>query len=85
MSRSALWHQERNVQRRQEEAEELWQQAVDEGKNNRAKNLVFWDRVDDRFNFNPMLLENIKKTPYFYQLDPREKKIFMAFGGRNLL
>lgn len=68
MSRSALWHQEKNLQRRQQEAEEAWEQAVEEGRNCRAKNLVPLWGPDDSFHFNPMLLENIKKSPYFVKI-----------------
>jgi hypothetical protein len=70
MSRSALWHQEKNVQKRQQEAEEVWNNALEEGRNNSrtTKNLVFWSRLDDGFNFNPMLLQNIKKSPYFLKI-----------------
>lgn len=65
MSRSALWHQEKNIQKRQQEAEEAWEQAVEEGRHNRAKNLVPLWGSDEGFNFNPMLLHNIRKSPYF--------------------
>jgi PRP38 family len=68
MSRSALWHQERNVQKRQAEAEEAWEQAVEEGRNNRARNLIPLWGPDDSFRFEPLLLDNIKKSAYFVKI-----------------
>jgi pre-mRNA-splicing factor 38B len=64
MSRSALWRQEVNVVERQRKAEETLQLAVEEGKSRSQKGLV---RVtnDNHFNINPMLLQNISKSPYF--------------------
>ena len=49
MSRSALWHQEKNVQRRQQEADEAWETVVEEGRNNRARNLIPLWGPDDRY------------------------------------
>lgn len=49
MSRSALWHQEKNVQRRQQEADEAWEAVVEEGRNNRARNLIPLWGPDDRY------------------------------------
>eukprot|EP00797_Seminavis_robusta_P005238 Sro1343_g264640.1 splicing factor 38B (434) ;mRNA; r:18348-20148 len=68
MSRSALWHQERNIQKRQAEAEETWQEAVEEGRNNRARNLITLWGPDDSFRFEPLLLDNIKKSSYFVKV-----------------
>lgn len=65
MSRSALWRQEGNVKERERQAEELFRLAVEEGRNNRAKNLVPMWGPDDSFHLNPMLLQNIIKSPYF--------------------
>lgn len=65
MSRSALWRQEGNAKARQQQAEELFQLAVEEGRNNRAKNLVPMWGPDDSFHLNPMLLQNIIKSSYF--------------------
>ena len=63
MSRSALWHQERNVNRRNKEADEAWEQALEEGRNNRNA-IPLWG-PDDTFRLEPMLLNAIKKSPYF--------------------
>ena len=49
MSRSALWHQEKNVQRRQQEADNAWETVVEEGRNNRARNLIPLWGPDDRY------------------------------------
>jgi pre-mRNA-splicing factor 38B len=65
MSRSALSRQEGNVRERERQAEELFQLAVDEGKSNRSKNLLLLWGPEDSFHFNPMLLNNIKKSQYF--------------------
>ncbi|CAJ1962841.1 unnamed protein product [Cylindrotheca closterium] len=65
MSRSALWRQEGNVKGRQREAEELFQLAVEEGRNTRQKNLLQLWGPDDSFHFNPMLLQNIIQSNYF--------------------
>jgi hypothetical protein len=65
MSRSALSRQEGNVRERERQAEELFQLAVEEGKSNRSKNLLPLWGPEDSFHFNPMLLNNIKKSQYF--------------------
>lgn len=66
MSRASLQHQEKNVNRRAREAEEAWEQAVEEGRNNRARNLV--PQKDDTFKMEPMLMSNIQKDPYFVKI-----------------
>lgn len=63
MSRSALWRQEGNQKGRQRQAEDLFQLAVEEGRNSRQK-LPIWG-PDDTFHFNPMLLQNTIKSSYF--------------------
>ena len=93
MSRSALLHQEKNVQRRSHEAQEAWEQAVEQGRNNRARNLIPLFGSDEQwvfsfcgsscvffplphlnclfcfsFQLEPMLLSNIKKSPYFVKI-----------------
>jgi len=50
---------------RQLEAAELFQRAVEEGRNTRQKNLLHLWGPDDSFHFNPMLLQNIIKSNYF--------------------
>lgn len=65
MSRSALWRQEGNVKERERQADELFQLAVDEGRNNRQRNLLKLWGPDDSFHFNPMLLQKIKQSQYF--------------------
>jgi len=74
MSRSALWHQEKNVQRRQQEADEAWEAVIEEGRNNQRNNnsknnkvLALWG-PDDSFRLEPMLLNNIKKSNYFIKI-----------------
>jgi len=68
MSRSALWHQEKNVERRQQQTEEAWEIAVEEGRNNRARNLIPLWGPDDSFRFEPMLLSNVKRCSYFTKI-----------------
>ena len=65
MSRSALWRQEGAKKAREEQAEELFRTAVEEGRNNRAKGLLPLWGPDDNFHLNPMLLQNIIKSNYF--------------------
>ena len=65
MSRSALWRQEGAKKQREEQAEELFQLAVEEGRNNRAKNVLPLWGPDDSFHINSMLLNNIIKSSYF--------------------
>lgn len=65
MSRSALWRQEGAKKAREEQAEELFCIAVEEGRNNRAKGLLPLWGPDDSFHLNPMLLQNIIKSNYF--------------------
>jgi hypothetical protein len=65
MSRSALSRQEGNVRERERQAEDLFQLAVEEGKSNRSKNLLPLWGDSSTFHFNPLLLNNIKKSQYF--------------------
>lgn len=53
------------MQRRSKEADDAWEQAVEEGRNNRARNLIPLSGPDDSFRIEPMLLDAIKKSPYF--------------------
>jgi len=64
MSRSALWRQEGAKKAREQEAENLFSMAVEEGRNNRSRTLPLWG-PDDSFHFNPVLLEKIIKSHYF--------------------
>lgn len=64
MSRSALWRQEANVKERERNAFETFQAAIEEGKRCHVKGIIPLTR-DDTFNLNPMLLQNISKSPYF--------------------
>jgi len=68
MSRSALWHQEKNVNRRSKEADETWEAAIEEGRNNRARNLIPLFGPDDSFRFDPMMLNSIKTSQYFLKI-----------------
>ena len=54
-----------NVKERERQAEELFQLAVEDGRTNRGKNVLPLWGPDDSFHFNPMLLQNIKHSPYF--------------------
>lgn len=65
MSRSALWRQEANVKDRQRRADELFSQAIEEGRRRHLKNILPLVGPDDTFNIHPMLLQNIAKSPYF--------------------
>lgn len=66
MSRSALWRQESGVKEREQHAQEMFNQVVEEGRNNRTKGLLPLYGPDDSFQFNPMLLNNIiLKSTYF--------------------
>jgi len=64
MSRSALWRQEAGVKERERHASGVLENAVNEGRQRPQKGLIALTR-DDTFNFNPMLLQNISKSPYF--------------------
>jgi len=64
MSRSALWRQENNVKERQRHADEVFQNAILEGRSRSQKGLIPIIK-EDTFNLNPMLLQNIMKSPYF--------------------
>lgn len=65
MSRSALWRQEVNVKERDRVATETFQNAIEEGRNCHVKGQINLVGPDDTFNLNPMLLQNISKSPYF--------------------
>lgn len=64
MSRAALWKQESNVREREQRADDIFQQAVEEGKQRGGGVLPLWGSPDS-FHFNPLLLRNIIKSPYF--------------------
>jgi pre-mRNA-splicing factor 38B len=66
MSRSALNRQEGNVQERERRAEELFETAVEEGRvRQRAKGVLPLWGPEDSFHLNPLLLQNIRHSPYF--------------------
>mmetsp|Transcript_17957 Transcript_17957/g.49816 ORF Transcript_17957/g.49816 Transcript_17957/m.49816 type:complete len:97 (+) Transcript_17957:95-385(+) len=65
MSRAALSRQAGNVKERERVADELFDQAVEGGRNNRAKNLLPLWGPDDSFHLNRMLLQNIIHSSYF--------------------
>jgi pre-mRNA-splicing factor 38B len=65
MSRSALWRQEAGVKEREIHAQEVFQTAVEEGRNVRTKGLVPLYGPDDSFHIHPMLFSCIVKAPYF--------------------
>lgn len=67
MSRSALWRQDANVRQREQTASDIFSRAVEEGKQRNHKGQVPHNIRDDTFNMNPMLLNNIKKSPYFHK------------------
>jgi pre-mRNA-splicing factor 38B len=66
MSRSALNRQEGNVKERERRAEDLFENAVEEGRvRQRAKGVLPLWGPEDSFHLNPLLLRNIKDSPYF--------------------
>ncbi|KAG7370578.1 PRP38 family protein [Nitzschia inconspicua] len=65
MSRSALWRQEGVKKERERQAEELFELAVEEGRNNRARNVMPLWGPDDSFHLNSMLLQNLIRSSYF--------------------
>jgi pre-mRNA-splicing factor 38B len=66
MSRSALNRQEGNVKERERRAEELFETAIEEGRvRQRAKGILPLWGPEDSFHLNPLLLRNIKYSPYF--------------------
>jgi PRP38 family len=65
MSRSALWRQEAGVKEREIHAQEVFQNAVEEGRNVRTKGLVPLYGPDDSFHLHPMLFSCIVQAPYF--------------------
>lgn len=65
MSRSALWRSEGKVQERERNAQDTYQNAIEEGRNCRARGLIPLWGPDDTFNLNPALIGNIVKSPYF--------------------
>lgn len=64
MSRSALWRQAAGVKERELHASGVLENAIIEARQRPQKGLIALTR-DDTFNFNPMLLQNISKSPYF--------------------
>jgi len=65
MSRSALWRQEANVKERERLALDTFHTAIEEGRNCHVKGQIAIWGSDDTFNMNPMLIQNISKSPYF--------------------
>lgn len=66
MSRSALWHQRGNVKGREEKAIEIFDNTIEEGRQNSyLKGVIPLSGPDDTFNIHPVLLQNISKSPYF--------------------
>jgi pre-mRNA-splicing factor 38B len=66
MSRAALVRQEGNVKERERRAEEIFEAAVEEGRQKgRSKNVLALWGSDDSFHFNPLLLKNSIRSPYF--------------------
>lgn len=67
MSRSALIKQQGRVQEREERADELFRQALDEGrsKSSHKSTLPLWGPDDGTFHWNPLLLRNTVHSPYF--------------------
>ncbi|KAL7576676.1 hypothetical protein ACA910_005604 [Epithemia clementina (nom. ined.)] len=68
MSRAALWRQEGNVKERERRAEELFETALEEGRERAARSkksiLPLWG-PDSSFHWNPLLLRNTIHSPYF--------------------
>ena len=65
MSRSALWRQEANVNERHRQAIDIFESALEEGKNNQSRKGTIPIVGGDKFNLNPMLFQNIRQNPYF--------------------
>ena len=77
MSRAALWRQEGNVKERERRAEELFQTAVQEGRNRKSALPIWGDNSPNEinstatttttttFHWNPVLLRNTIQSPYF--------------------
>lgn len=66
MSRSALWRQETNAKERDRIAYEIFENAVEEGKEKaRMKGVIPLACSNDTFNMHPVLIQNIAKSPYF--------------------
>jgi|AntRauTorckE5430_2_1112549.scaffolds.fasta_scaffold24011_1 pre-mRNA-splicing factor 38B len=65
MSRAALWRQESNLKERERQANETFENAVEEGRNRPLKGLIPLKEDTTTFNLNPMLLGNISKSGYF--------------------
>ncbi len=64
MSRAALCRQEANVKERQRQADKAFQNALLEGQQRSQSGLIPL-KDTTTFNLNPMLLNNISKSPYF--------------------
>jgi pre-mRNA-splicing factor 38B len=64
MSRSALWRQEGNKKEREERAELMFNEALEEGRSRSKSALSLWG-PDDSFHWNPLLLRNTIQSPYF--------------------
>jgi pre-mRNA-splicing factor 38B len=65
MSRSALLKQQGRVQEREERADELFRQALEEGRLNQRSSLPLWGPDDGSFHWNPLLLHNTIHSQYF--------------------
>lgn len=66
MSRSALWRQEENVKERERRAAQIYETALEEGRNNNhMRGIIPLVGPDDTYNIHPMLLNNIINCQYF--------------------
>jgi pre-mRNA-splicing factor 38B len=66
MSRSALWRQEENVKERERKAARIYENAIEEGRNNNhLRGIIPLSGPDDTYNLHPMLLRNLIESSYF--------------------
>jgi pre-mRNA-splicing factor 38B len=69
MSRAALWKQQDKVKEREDRAQFLFEEALEEGRNRARRNksgiVPLWGPDDGTFHLHPVLLQNAINSPYF--------------------
>lgn len=53
------------MQERERQARDIFQAAIEEGRESRARGIIQLHGPDDTFNLHPVLLGSISKSPYF--------------------
>lgn len=90
MSRSALWRQEVNIQEREKQAQDLFLQAIEEGKvrvNARCHYLIcgglFWNDDDSHWNMPGCARFNSPLVSHVWKQNNRTKNLVPLWGNLN--